>query len=90
MVIRLLLATDDLIGRETTVSTSIEVNTADPRWPAWFVEAVTFQAQESARRLRDDLVAQQAMQGDGPPSDDGVDGHVASFAAFVPAARVGR
>jgi len=89
MVIRLLLATDDLTGRETTVSTSIEVNTTDPRWPAWFVEAVTFQAQDSARRLRDDLVAQQVMQ-DGTPSDDGVDGHVASFAAIVPAARVGR
>ena len=89
MVIRLLLATDDLIGRETTVSTSIEVNTADPRWPAWFVEAVTFQAQESARHLRDDLLAQQTMQ-DGTPGGDDADGHVASLAAIVPAAWVGR
>ena len=90
MVIRLLLATDDPVGRETTVSTSIEVNTADPRWPAWFVEAVTFQAQASARRLRDDLIARQAIQRDASPGDDGVDDHVAPLAAIVPAARLGR
>jgi len=78
MVIHLLLATDD----SAAVSTSITVNTADPSWPAWLVEAVTYHAQESARRLRDDLIAQQAIQGD--------DDHVVSLAAAVPAAQVGR
>jgi hypothetical protein len=78
MVIHLLLATDD----SATVSTSIAVNTADPSWPAWLVEAVTFHAHESARRLRDDLIAQQAIQGDDDPC--------LPLPAVVPVAQVGR
>jgi hypothetical protein len=90
MVIQLLLATDDPAGHEMTVSTRVEVNTADPRWPAWLVEAVTFQAQASARRLRDDLIAQQAIRSDGAAGDDGVDAHVVPLTAVVPAAQAGR
>ncbi|TMA88972.1 MAG: hypothetical protein E6J77_08190 [Deltaproteobacteria bacterium] len=78
MVIRLLLATDD----SAAVSTSITVNTADPSWPAWLVEAITYHAQQSARRLRDDLIAQQAIPGD--------DDHAVPLTAVVPVAQVGR
>jgi hypothetical protein len=65
MVIQLLLAADGPDAATTTVSTTIEVNTTDPRWPAWLVDAITFQAQEGARRLRDQLIEQQAIAGDG-------------------------
>jgi len=65
MVIRLLLATDD----SAAVSTSITVNTADPSWPAWLVEAITYHAQQSARRLRDDLIAQFAWKDKASPVD---------------------
>jgi len=65
MVIEVLLVAEHPAGGTTTVSTTIEVNTVDPRWPAWLVDAVTFQAQEGARRLRDQLFAQQAIPGDG-------------------------
>ena len=65
MMIEVLLVADHPAGGTTTVSTTIEVNTADPRWPAWLVDVVTFQAQEGARRLRDQLHAQKAIPGDG-------------------------
>src|SRR5439155_1654450 len=55
MVIQLLISTGDPDADEVAVSTTIEVNTRDPRWPAWLVDAVTYQAQEGARRLRDHL-----------------------------------
>src|SRR5438046_7031702 len=59
MVIHLLLATDD----SAAVSTSINVNTADPSWPAWLVEAIHYHGQPSAQRLRDDRIAPQASPG---------------------------
>ena len=80
MVIQVLLVADGPDAATTTVSTTIEVGTADPRWPAWLVDAVTFQAQEGARRLRDQLVAQRAITGDG----------FVPLAAVVPTAEVGR
>src|SRR5207247_11346852 len=48
MVIQVLLVADDPDGAATTVSTTIEINITDPRWPAWLVDAITFQAQEGA------------------------------------------
>ena len=84
MLIELLLATEGSDGA-TTVSTTIEVNTADPRWPTWLVEAITFQAQEGARQLRDQLITQQAIPWDGSAQDGFV-----PLAALLPAAQVGR
>jgi len=69
MVIRVLLVADGPDAAATTVSTTIEVGTTDPRWPAWLVEAITFQAREAARRLRDQLVGQQAIASEVPPAD---------------------
>jgi hypothetical protein len=80
MVIQLLLAVEDSGGKATTVSTSIEVNTGDPRWPAWLVDAITSQATEGARRLRDQLIEQRAIPGDG----------FVPLEAVVPAAEAGR
>jgi len=65
MVIQLLLSAGDADNREVAVSTTIEVNTGDPRWPAWLVDTVTVQAQEGARRLREQLIDQRALPGDG-------------------------
>ena len=85
MVIRVMLAADDPESGATTIATTIEVNVDDPRWPAWLVDAVTFQAQEGARRLRDQLVEQQAIQGRGFGADEFI-----PLAAVVPAAQAGR
>ena len=76
----MVLAAGDDAGAELTVSTTVEVDTADPRWPAWLVDGITFQAKEGARRLRDQLLAQQAITGDG----------CVPLAAAVPAARAAR
>jgi hypothetical protein len=65
MVIQISLVTGDEHAEGVSVSTTIEVNTGDPRWPAWLVDAVTYQAQEGARKLRDQLVDQRALPGDG-------------------------
>jgi uncharacterized alpha-E superfamily protein len=80
MVIQVRLVADGPDTGTTTVSTTIEVNVTDPRWPAWLVDAVTFQAQEAARRLRDQMIEQQAITGDG----------FVPLAAVVPAAEAGR
>ena len=80
MVIQVLLVADGPDGAATTVSTTIELNTTDPRWPVWLVDAITFQAQEGARRLRDQLIEQHAIGGDG----------FVPLAAVVPAAGAGR
>jgi uncharacterized alpha-E superfamily protein len=80
MVIQVLLVADGPDAATTTVSTTIQLATADPRWPAWLVDTVTLQAQEGARRLRDQLVEQKAITGDG----------FVPLAAVVPAAEVGR
>jgi hypothetical protein len=80
MVIQLLLAADGPDVTATTVSTTIEVNTADPRWPTWLVDAITFQAEEAARRLRDRMIPQLSLGGDGS----------VPLAAVVPAAEGGR
>ena len=80
MVIKVLLVADGPDAGTTSVSTTIEVNTADPRWPAWLVDAVTFQAQEGARKLRDQLIEQHAIAGE----------RFVPLAAVVPAAEAGR
>jgi hypothetical protein len=80
MVIRVLLDADGPDAATAAVSTTVEINATDPRWPAWFVEAVAFQAEEAARRLRDEILAQQAITDDGP----------APLAAVAPAAGAGR
>ena len=80
MVIQLLVAAEGPDAAGTTVSTTIEVNITDPRWPTWLVDAITFQAQEGARRLRDQLIEQQAIAGDG----------FVPLAAVLPAAQTGR
>jgi hypothetical protein len=85
ITIQLVLVAEDPDAGPTTVSTTLEVNTADPRWPAWLVDGITFQAQEGARRLRDQLRAQPAIQA----SSAAADGFV-PLAAIVPAAGHGR
>ena len=80
MVIQIQLVAEEEDADRVSVSTTIEVNTRDPRWPAWLVDAVTYQAQEGARRLRDQLVDQRAL-----PDDSFV-----PLAAVVPIAEAGR
>jgi hypothetical protein len=80
VVIKLLLVADGPDARTTSVSTTIDVNTADPRWPAWLVDAVTYQAQEGARKLRDQLIEQHAIAGE----------QFVPLSAVVPAAEAGR
>ena len=80
MVIRVLLVADGPDAAATAVSNTVEINTTDPRWPAWLVDAITFQAREGARRLRDRLIAEQAIAGDGS----------VSLPAGVPAVQAGR
>jgi hypothetical protein len=80
MLVRMLLAAEGPDTATTMVSSSIVVNTTDPRWPAWLVDAITYQAEEGARRLRDQLIAEQAIPGDG----------FVPLAAVVPAAEAGR
>jgi hypothetical protein len=83
VTIELVLVADDCEAGETTVSTTIAVNTADPCWSAWLVDTVTTQAQEGARRLRDSLVAQHPITG---PVGSGF----VPLAALVPAVSEGR
>ena len=80
MMIKVLLVADGPDAGTTTVSTTVEVNTSDPRWPAWLVDGITFQAQEAARTLRDQLIEQHTIVGDG----------FVPLAAVVPAAEAGR
>ena len=80
MVVQVLLSAEGSDAATATVSTTIEVNTNDPRWPTWLMDAITFQAQEGARRLRDQLIEQHAIAGDG----------FVPLAAVVPAAGAGR
>jgi hypothetical protein len=80
MVIQVLLVAEDSEAGETSVTTSFAVDTADPRWPAWLVGTIASQAEEGARRLRDQLVVQQAIPGDG----------FVPLACVVPAAEIGR
>ncbi len=85
MVIQVVLVAEDPETGPTTVSTTLDVNVGDPRWPAWLVDGVTFQAQEGARRLREQLMAQPAIEARGL----GGDGFI-PLAAVVPAAGSGR
>jgi uncharacterized alpha-E superfamily protein len=80
MVIQMLLVAAGPDAGTTSVSTTIEVATADPHWPAWLVDTVTIRAQEGARRLREQLLEQRAIPGDG----------FVPLAAVVPVAEVGR
>jgi hypothetical protein len=85
VLIQLVLVAEDPEAGPTTVSTTLEVNTADPRWPTWLVDGITFQAQEGARRLRDQMVTQPAIQA----STAAANGFV-PLAAVVPTAGNGR
>lgn len=80
MVIQVLLVADGPDAGTTTVSRTIEVNTTDPRWPAWLVDSVTHQAQEAARRLRDRVIEQQTTASES----------FVSLASVVPADAAGR
>ncbi len=80
MVVKVVLVAGDPDSGATTVSTTLEVNVGDPRWPTWLVDAITTQAREGARRLRDQLFAQEAIPGDG----------FVPLAAVVPTAERGR
>ena len=64
MVIRIDLVAGDPESRQIAVSTTVQVNPGDPRWQAWLVDVITAQAQEGARRLRDQLMAQRAIPAD--------------------------
>jgi hypothetical protein len=83
MVIEIQLVADD--HDTTTVATTVRVDTADPRWTARLVEAITAQAGEGARRLRDQLVSQRAIPWDGDAGPAFV-----PLAAVVPTAESGR
>ena len=85
IAIQVVLVAEDPEAGPTTVSTTLTVNTADPRWPTWLVDAITFQAQEGARRLRDELRAQPAIQASSAAASDFI-----PLAAVVPAAESGR
>ena len=61
MVIRIELAAGDAERDAISVSTALNIDTQDSRWQAWLVNSITTQAEEGARRLRDQLVARQAL-----------------------------
>ncbi len=84
VVIRIELAADDVASEHITVSTALRIDTGDPRWPTWLVEYVTIQAEEGARRLREQLIAQQATGIEAPAT------RFIPLAAVVPAAQPGR
>jgi len=83
MVIELHLIAED--ADATSVSTTVDIDVADPRWPAWLVDAVTFQAQEGARRLRDQLAVQRAI-----PGHASAESRFVPLAAVIPTAEPGR
>jgi hypothetical protein len=85
VVIEVLLVAEDDEAGTTSVSTTLAVNTADPRWPARIVDAVTLRAQEGARQLRDQLAAERAI-----PMDVSADAAFVPLAALVPIAEAGR
>jgi len=80
VVISIQLVAGDLTDQQISVSTTIQIPTGDAHWQTWLVDCVTTQAQEGARRLRDQLVAQQALPGIG----------FVPLAAVVPSADAGR
>jgi len=79
MVIQVLLVADGPDGAATTVSTTIEINITDPRWPAWLVDAIT------SRPRKAPAVARSADRAAGIAGDGFV-----PLAAVVPAAQGGR
>ena len=85
MTIEVTLVADDERAGTTSVSTTIPVDTADPRWPARIVDAVAIQAEAGARRLRDELAAQRAIS-----VDDRATPAFVPLAWVVPAADLGR
>ena len=66
MVIRIDLVAEDA-DRQITVSTTVEINPTpgDSRWQGLLVDSITGQANEGARRLRDQLIAQRALPSSG-------------------------
>ena len=81
MVIRIDLVAGDP-EHQITVSTTLEIHPVlgDSRWQSCLVDSITGQAQEGARRLRDQLIAQRAL----PP------GGFVPLAAVVPVVDVER
>lgn len=56
MVVQISLVTDDgAVSEQISVSTSVEIHPGDSRWQARFVDAVTLQAEEGARRMVEQL-----------------------------------
>jgi hypothetical protein len=41
----------EAMGSQVEVQTAMQIDTADPRWPGWVVDAITSQAKEGAKRL---------------------------------------
>jgi hypothetical protein len=80
VVIQLHLVAEDPDRREIAVSTTIQLDPDTPGWHTWLVDAVASQAEEGARRLRDQLRTRRALAGD----------PFIPLAAVVPAAGAGR
>lgn len=55
MRIELMLAGSANVNGATTVSTTLDIDTGDPRWPLRLVDAVVAQASEAARHLADEI-----------------------------------
>jgi hypothetical protein len=67
MLVQLILIAGDAEDRRVTVSTTVDVDTADPRWSGGLVDAITAQAQQGARQLKFHLVADREYTKDFVP-----------------------
>jgi len=65
VVIELQVVAGDPDGRQIAVSTTIELDATRAGWHTWLVDAVTAQAEEAARRLRQQLSAELPLAHDG-------------------------
>ena len=79
LTLQIMLTVDDPDAGSTTVSTTLDVDVADPRWTARLIDDVTIRAQDGARRLREQLIVQPAIQA----SSEAQSGFV-PLAALVP------
>jgi hypothetical protein len=83
MLIQVVLIARSGAADMTSVSTTVEVDRADPRWPGSLVDTVTAQAHEGACRLREQL-----GDGAGEPGiraeDDGRDAGATADAEETP------
>ena len=67
MIVQVILVASDVEDRRVTVSTSVDVDTGDPRWSAGLVHTITAQAQQGARQLRFHLVEDREHTNDFVP-----------------------